>query len=303
SSSNYPFLRELVAALRKEFDGLNVDISLPSLRIDDQLGAIPAMVSGVRRSGLTMAPETGTDRMRRIINKDISDEHLFEAARNAYAAGYDRIKLYLMIGNPGETEEDILAGLRLAEELSYLRKECGKPPAFINVGLATLVPKPHTPFQWSPMPGRENLEGAIRLLMDRRKNRRVHFRYNSVDGSFLEGVLALGDARVGKAIYRAWELGAFLDPWDEFFSYERWQQAFAGTGIDPAFYIHRQKPYDEFLPWQHIFAGVSTEFLEREMRKTENGQITENCMYGKCQACGTDCELPLDLWEINGVKK
>jgi len=304
SSSNYPYLKELVAALSEKFQGLRVDISMPSLHVDDQLVDMPDIVGEVRRSGLTMAPETGSDRMRKFINKDISNDHLIAAAKKAYEKGHKQIKLYFMIGHPGETDEDILEGLYLSQQLSELRREVktangkNQGPARINVGLAVLVPKPHTPFQWSPMDNPKSIAHKKQLLLKKRGKSAVFFRFNGTEESYIEGMLALGDRRVSKVIYRAWQLGAHLEPWREFFSYPRWQQAFKDTGIDPAFWIFRKKSYNEFLPWDHIFAGVTKKFLVREMQKAEALLTTENCMYRKCFSCGTDCELPMPLWDI-----
>ena len=283
SSSDYPELVRLIRTLCETFDPLHVNLALSSLRVDDQLGELPALLKRIRKSGLTVAPEAARDELRRRINKNIATDDLLEGARQAYANGWRAIKLYFMIGLPGETDADVDAIVDLAYEVSAQR---GRRGGNVNVAVASFVPKPHTPFQWEPMATPDELRAKQRRILSRCRGRKVRFKFHDVPVSHVEGVLSRGDRRVAQAIERAWRLGAQLDAWDEHFRYGLWRQAFDDTGVAPADYAHRRRGEDEWLPWDHIDAGVTKAFLLNEKHRAERGERTPDCRLGVCTRCG-----------------
>lgn len=283
SSSDYPHLRELISAIAAEFGPKGVNIALSSLRVGDQLSDIPALVRGVRKAGLTIAPEAARDLLRRRINKNITTDDLLRAAREAFSHGWRAVKLYFMIGLPGETEEDVDAIADLAHEVSAQR---GGRGGEVNATISSFVPKPHTPFQWEPMDEPDVLRAKQSRLRARARSRRVRFKFHNVESSLLEAVLGRGDRSVAGAIERAWRLGAQLDAWDEHFRFPLWLEAFEQAGIRMADHAHRPLPEDAWLPWDHIDAGVSKQFLLAEKRKAERGEATPDCREGVCARCG-----------------
>jgi len=283
SSSDHPELRALLAALAAAFEPKGVNLALSSLRVDDQLSDLPALVRGVRKAGLTIAPEAARDELRRRINKNITTDDLLHGARQAYQQGWRAIKLYFMIGLPGETDDDVDAIADLAHEVSAQR---GGRGGDVNVSVSSFVPKPHTPFQWEPMDEPEVLHAKQARLRSRARGRRVRFKFHNVERSQIEGVLSRGDRRVAEALYRAWQLGAQLDAWDEHFRHPLWLQAFEDTGVRPADYAGRRWAEDEALPWDHIDAGVTKRFLLAEKRRAERGETTPDCRLSVCPNCG-----------------
>jgi len=283
SSSDHPELGPLIEAMAATFDRRHVNIALSSLRVGDQLAAIPAAISSVRKSGLTVAPEAARDELRRRINKNITTDDLLRGARQAYEQGWRAVKLYFMIGLPGESDEDVDAIVDLAYEVSAQR---GGRGGQVNVSVSSFVPKPHTPFQWEPMDEPEVLRAKQARILSRARGRRVRFRCHKVELSHIEAAIARGDRRVARAIEQAWRLGAQLDAWDEHFSYERWCRAFDAAGIQPADYGNRRWGEDEWLPWDHIHAGVTKEFLLAEKHRAERGEPTPDCRLGACPRCG-----------------
>jgi radical SAM family uncharacterized protein len=288
STSDYPDIHRLVRELVEQFKDRRVSISLPSLRVNDQLGDLPAMLSGMKKSTLTIAPEAATERLRRVINKDILDEDLFNGVRAAYEQGWNGVKLYFMAGLPTETDEDLIGIAKLAEKVSHLRREVTKGAGKVNMSVAGFVPKPHTPFQRAAMATKERLEQIHPLLRQQIRTRAVSLNVHRADRSFLEGVFARGDRRLGKLILKAHELGCRFDAWDETFNFTKWEAAFEATGIDGTFYANRARADDELLPWSHISAGVSHDFLAREAARSQEGEFTPDCRDGKCQACGVE---------------
>ncbi len=267
STADYPDLRRLATEVNERFAARRVNISMPSLRVDKMLQNIPWMASSVRKSGLTIAVEAAGDRLREAIRKKVTDGNLMDGLVEAYKAGWRRVKCYFMVGFPGETEDDIRAIHDLAEQMSLARKQIGKGPAQINASVGWLVPKPYTPFQWAAQPRLEYFEDARRILAEKRRHTRVrsvNVRTHDARQSVLEGVLSRGDRRLSRAIERAYRLGARFDGWDECFDYDRWLRAFDETGIDPAWYAHRERAYDEVLPWDHIRSGPKRGYLERQ---------------------------------------
>ena len=283
SSSDYPQLRKLLATMAETFDHRRVNVALPSLRVDDQLAGIPEAISSVRKSGITVAPEAAREAMRRRINKNITTDDLLRGAREAYRQGWRSVKLYFMIGLPGETGDDVDGIVDLAYEVSAQK---GGRGGAVNVAVSSFVPKPHTPFQWEPMDPPDVLRAKQARVLERARGRRVRFKLHKVERSHIEGVLSRGDRRVAEAIERAWRLGAQLDAWDEHFRYDAWLRAFDEVGIHPADYANRRRAEDEPLPWDHIDAGVTRAFLLAEKHRAERGETTADCRLGVCTRCG-----------------
>ena len=267
SPSDHPQLREILTTLDAEFAPKGVSLSLPSLRTNDQLELVPRLLGSVRKSGLTMVPEAAGTRLRRVIGKNILDEHLFAGAREAWAHGWNLIKLYFMIGLPTETDEDVQQVAVLVRKVGDLRREVGKGPGKVNVAVSNFVPKQHTPFQFVAMAGEDYLLRARDILRKAMPEGRIALRVHRIDRSILEGVLARGDRRIGRAVLEAWRAGARFDAWDEVFNMSAWQAGFKAAGIDPAFYAHRARGRDEVLPWDRVVCGQRREELWQEYQK------------------------------------
>ncbi|HZL98698.1 MAG TPA: TIGR03960 family B12-binding radical SAM protein, partial [Planctomycetota bacterium] len=249
SSGDYPWIEELLRAMAERFTPRGVSISLPSLRVTGELARLPALTSGVRKAGLTFAPEVATDRLRAIINKDIKNDDVRASAAAAYREGWAQIKLYYMIGIPGEREEDLRAIVEFADELSKLRqKETGQGPAQVNVTVSTFVPKAFVPFQWDGMMDRFTMRDKQHWMRGLNRNRRVKLKFHDADQSYLEGILSRGDRRLAPALIEAHRRGARFDAWSEHFRLDRWLAAFAAAGIDPDAYALRERARDEALP-------------------------------------------------------
>ncbi|RPI59541.1 MAG: TIGR03960 family B12-binding radical SAM protein, partial [Planctomycetaceae bacterium] len=264
STSDYPRLDELIDRLNAEFGPQHVSISLPSLRVGSQLTVLPKLTSGVRKGGLTIAAEAGSDRLRRAIRKNITEEDMIAGVRAAYEAGWRSVKVYFMAGLPGETPEDIDEIYYLCRRLSDARRDIDGQRGAITASVSWFVPKPHTPMQWSPMREADYFFGVRRQLMDLAGRGTVTFKFHRIERSVLEGVLCRGDRRVGAAIEAAWRNGARMDSWDEHFRYANWTAAFTQTGIDPAIYAHREFPTNQPLPWSHITCFRDETFLEKQ---------------------------------------
>jgi len=267
SASDYPHLDELIDRLNAEFASRHVSISLPSLRVDSQLRQLPKLVCSVRKGGLTIAAEAGSQRLRRAIRKRITAQDMLAGVRAAYEAGWRRVKVYFMAGLPGETERDVDAIFELCRKLSDTGREVISQPGSILAGVSWFVPKPHTPMQWSAMRDAEYFFAVRRRLRELSRRSPVNFKFHWIERSLLEGVLCRGDRRVGAAVEAAWRNGARMDAWNEHFDYARWQSAFEQTGIDPAFYARREIPTDELTPWSHIAAPRKTQDLRDEYRR------------------------------------
>ncbi len=268
STADYPRLRELAQRLSAQFADRKVNLSVPSLRVDQMLSDIPSLISGVRKGGLTIAVEAARDRLRRAIGKPLTDEKLLAGVRAAYEAGWRTVKLYFMVGFPEETQADIDGIWELAHRISDARREFGGR-AKVNTTVSWLVPKAHTCLQWAPMARREVFEAARTRLRGLSSGRRtgVRWKFHDIERSILEGVLARGDRRLGPVIEAAWRSGARFDAWDDRFEPARWREAFERTGIDPAWYAHRQREPDEILPWDHIEGCLRREHLDRNYRR------------------------------------
>ena len=288
SSSDYPHLETLCEGLVDYFEPMHVSLALPSLRADSFNLDLVQNIQKVRKSGLTFAPEAGTQRLRDVINKNLREEDLLEACRVAFSAGYNGVKLYFMMGLPTETDEDLLGISQIVRHVIATFNEYGKNKARgvrINVGISIFVPKAQTPFQWLGQITGEEAARRKQLLMDSLKIKNVTYSVHDYRTSFLEAVLARGDRRLSRVLERAWELGARLDSWDEVFSAETWDRAFADCGIDPHFYANRELEKDEILPWDHISSGVTKQYLYSELERARQGLATPDCKAG-CRGCG-----------------
>jgi radical SAM family uncharacterized protein len=252
STSDYPDFEKLLARMTAEFTPLGVNISLPSLRVSEQVRAAPRYLKKVRKSGLTLAPEAATDELRRSLNKRISNEDLYAALEEAYRQGWNTVKLYFMIGLPGETKEDIDAIADMLDKASNLRKAVGKGPANVNATISTFVPKPFTPLEHARMIDVEEVRQKQRYLRDKMRSRKVRLKFHKAERSLLEGVFSRGDRRLGRVLLKAWQSGCKLDGWDEMFRFEQWRKAFDECGVAPGYYANRERPPDETLPWSNI---------------------------------------------------
>jgi radical SAM family uncharacterized protein len=298
SSSDHPQLFPMMAALREEFAGEQVSLSLPSLRVDQQLQELPKISRDVRRSGLTMAPETGSPRLRRVINKNILQEDLVEGARMAFREGWKTIKFYMMIGLPTENDDDIRETATLLCQIAEMARQM-RVRAHINVTVSLFVPKAFTPFQWEPMATEADLDHRGRLLQSLVPYGNVRLKFHGYGESWLEALFSRGDRRLGRVILRAWQLGARFDAWGEGFKRGIWDQALAECGVDPDFYIHRPRGLDEVLPWDMISVGVNKRTLWDERVRSRLEQTTQDCSGHTpgCLACGVDpltCRTGID---------
>ena len=269
STSDYPHLDELISRLTGEFASRHVSISLPSLRVGSQLRQLPRLTSTVRKGGLTIAAEAGSERLRRAIRKRISEEDMLAGVRAAYEAGWRRVKVYFMAGLPGESEADIDAIYDLCLRLSETRKAVDGHPGAISASVSWLVPKPHTPMQWCPMRDAEYFFSVRRRLGELSRRSGVSFKFHRIERSGLEGLIARGDRRVGTVIEAAWRAGARMDSWNDHFNYDAWLAAFEATGLDPAEIGQRSLAPGGPLPWSHIRCGHSGAHLLAEYRRMQ----------------------------------
>jgi len=296
SSSDYPGIQELVDRLVYRYRNDHLTISLPSLHVDESSVRLVETLSAHRKTGITFAPEAGSARLQRSINKTISDETLIRTVSAVFSKGWSNVKLYFMIGLPGETDEDVKEIARLIELVAAVGKAEGKNP-HIRVSLSTLVPKPHTPFQWVGQETEDILVRKHELLRQVMPHRGVSLSWSDPHVSLLEAVISRGDRRLGEVIYQAFLAGSIFDAWGEHFKFENWQKAFQQTGLDPAFYANRTRSLDEIMPWDHIDIGVTTGYLKNEYMKSLKGIETGNCLYDDCNRCG------LQRWVIRCQEK
>lgn len=284
STGDHSCIGPLLQRLMQQYAASRVAVSLPSLRVGTLTPELIDEIRKVRKTGFTLAPEAGSERMRRVINKGISEADLLEGAANIYGAGWRLIKLYFMMGLPSETRDDLLAIADLARQVKQQARKAGSHGE-VNVAVSTFVPKPHTPFQWQRQLTLEETRERQALLRDELKRRKLNYKYQEPELSFLEGVVARGDRRLAPVIERAVELGCRFDGWREHFQLSRWQQAFTDCGIDPVWYL-RERALDELLPWSHLDSGISDEFLRSEYHAALVEAATEDCRNGRCSACG-----------------
>jgi len=289
SISDYSEIRRLIDELLGWTEPRSISLSLPSMRIDAFYGELMRKVMSVRKSGLTFAPEAGTQRLRDVINKNITEAEILAGCREAFDNGRTSLKLYFMNGLPTETDADIEGIAALAQRIVdafYETKRNGK--GFnVTVSVSCFVPKPFTPFQWEAQDSIAALERKQQLLRDAIRTRKITYHYHDAHVSYIEAVFARGDRRLSRAILEAVDRGQRLDGWDEFFRFDTWMEAFAAAGIDPDFYAARRRPYTELLPWDHIDCGVSRAFLVRESEKAHAGVTTPDCRT-QCAGCGAN---------------
>mgnify|MGYP003586137595 FL=1 len=285
SSSDYTQIDELISTITSRFAGRNLTISLPSLRIESFSVNLMDKLKGTRPGGFTLAPEAATDHMRQIINKPIQTELLLSTAREIYTHGWNTIKLYFMIGQPGETMEDVQGIANLCQQVIVEgRKSIGKR-ANLHVGVSTFVPKPHTPFQWAALDPLPTVLEKQNLLKDQLRGPGMKMTWSNPRETILEAVLSRGDRSISNVIETAWRKGAKFDAWQDQFNYNVWMDAFDAHHISPDFYTSRVRGINEVFPWDHIHCGVSRRFLQSEFMKAQNGQLTSDCRI-VCHACG-----------------
>ena len=288
STSDYTKLGELTDGLLDITVPQHVSLALPSLRIDSFSLDLMQKVSAVRKSGLTFAPEAGTQRLRDVINKGVQEEDLLRSCRLAFEGGWNNVKLYFMLGLPFETDEDVVGIAELAgkvpkvyDEVHYGRK--ARRPE-ITVSVSTFVPKPFTPFQWAPQIDIPEIRRRQDLIK-RALNRRINFSWHDPETTVLEGAISRGDRRIGKVIYDVWKMGGRFDAWSDYMDYDRWMAAFGKNDLDATQFNQRAREIDEFLPWDHVDVGVTKNFLVREYERAARAEVTPNCR-AKCSGCG-----------------
>ena len=285
SSSDYPDLPDLIRQLQERLGPHHVNVALPSLRVDDQLTTLPALLKKVRKCSLTVAPEASTDRLRAVVNKNIEEADLFRGCEEAFRQGWRLVKLYFMVGLPTETDEDLDGIVHIAERVADARKPLGGR-AQVNVAISPFVPKPHTPFQWEPMVTLERMREIECRLRQLVRYRSVALKFHRARRSFLEGVFARGDRRLAAVVEAAWRAGCRFDQWDEHLDFDAWMSAIQAAGLDPEFYANRERHLDEILPWAHLSARVTPQFLLKERERAFEGIRTPDCRTSRCHACG-----------------
>ena len=290
STSDYRPLTELCDGLLEYCDPRNININLPSLRADGFSMSIMQRLQRVRKTSITFAPEAGTQRMRDTINKNVKEEDLLQSCRTAFEGGCNAVKLYFMLGLPTETDEDVLGIADVAARVMHAWRESAQNKQRgirITVSTSWFVPKPHTAFQWEPQISKEEYERRVALLREAIKTKTVTYNWHDSDTSFMEAVLARGDRRMGKVLETAWRKGAHLDAWEEYFSLDRWLEAFDECGLDPHFYANRTRSEDELLPWSMISSGVTQAYLKRERHQAYRSVTTPDCRT-HCNGCGAN---------------
>ena len=294
SSSDYTKLEGIVNFLIDEFDGKGVNVSLPSLRIDAFSLDVMSKVQDVKKSSLTFAPEAGSQRLRNVINKGLTEENILNGSAEAFKGGWNRVKLYFMLGLPTETVEDMQGIAELSEKVAEVYydtvpKEKRNGKCQITISTSFFVPKPFTPFQWAGMYTPGDYLARARVVNEgvhaQLNHKSIKYNWHEADVTVLEGILARGDRKIGQALLKVYEKGGIFDAWSEYFDYQRWEDAFAECGIDTDFYTMRERDLDEIFPWDFIDIGVSKEFLKREWKNAHDEKVTPNCRM-KCSGCG-----------------
>lgn len=285
SSLDYSGIERLARELVAEYGNRGIGISLPSLRVDAFSIDLANEIQKVRKTTLTLAPEAGSQRMRNIINKNVTEEQLLEAVEAAFKSGWNAVKLYFMIGLPYEREEDLDGIIQLMEKVRDVGKKYAKRAVEVRGSISCFVPKAHTPFQWQPQDSIEELEAKKRYML-REKKKGIKLSFHDSETSYLEGVFSRGDRRLSKAVYLAYKKGCKFDGWSEYFRFDLWQEAFHESGINPDFYTRRRPSYEEIFPWDFIDIGVTKAFLKRENEKAEKEALTLDCRHDECSGCG-----------------
>jgi len=285
SSADHSQIAEILRDLLYEGRQPPLSVTLPSLRTDAFSVELARLFQGTRRSGLTFAPEAGSQRLRDVINKKVSEADLLRAVEAAYANKWQRVKLYFMIGLPTETDADVQAIVELVRRVAAIGYEYHRKKANVSVTVSTLVPKPHTPFQWTPLLDEQTLHRRQQILKEGLRSPAIHLGYHDMRTTLLEAVISRGGRRLGRVIERAWRAGARFDAWEDHLNWDAWIAAFAAEGIDPQIEVRRERTVDEVLPWDHISCGVSRAYLWREYERSVQGLTTRDCREG-CTGCG-----------------
>lgn len=292
STSDYSEINPLLDELLTWTEGEKVSISLPSLRVDGFSNELTKKIKTVRRSGLTFAPEAGTQRLRDVINKNVTEEELLKTVRTAFSGGWSKVKLYFMIGLPTETLDDVAGIAELGQKVVDVYYDTPDRPkgrsVSVTLSASSFVPKPFTPFQWEPQDSIEVLRQKQRHLVESIHTRKIEANWHDAETSFLEAVFARGDRRLGPVLEEAQRRGFKFDGWADCFSFDAWMKLFADLGIDPAFYASRRRDFDEILPWDHLDYGIRKSFLIEECKRAYRDTTTPNCRE-KCSACGAAC--------------
>ncbi len=293
STSDHSQISDIISGLIPYTEKEHVNLSLPSLRVDNFSKELMEEIKKVRKSGLTFAPEAGTQRLRNVINKNVTEEELMRTCTTAFTGGFANVKLYFMMGLPTETDDDIRGMTALAQRVVDLFYSLPDRPkgrgVQVSISTATFVPKPFTPFEFEPQATREEIMHKQQILMDSISSKKIKASWHDPSTSILEAVLARGDRRVSEAIYKAWKMGSKFDSWGEHFNFDNWQKAFDECGLEMAFYASRRREYDEIMPWDHLDYYISKDFLIRENQKAQAEQTTPHCRL-HCSACGVSKE-------------
>ncbi|MGE5418255.1 MAG: TIGR03960 family B12-binding radical SAM protein [Acidobacteriota bacterium] len=302
STADYSGVAELCRSLVDEHGSQGVGVALPSLRVDAFSVSLAQEVQRVRKTTLTFAPEAGSQRMRDVINKNVTEEDVLTSCRAAFASGWLAIKLYFMLGLPTEMDEDLDEMIELVRRIKRAGSEVSRKPPRINVSLAFFVPKPHTPFQWEGQITQDEMQRRKQYILEHGRIKNVNFDFHDSRTSYLEAVLARGDRRLGQMIFAAWQKGAKFDGWREFFRLDLYLEALAECGLDPDFYTTRQRSMDEILPWEFVNTGLNPEFLKEEYEKATKGENTPDCRESGCGSCGICANLEVDIDVKGGVQ-
>jgi len=273
----------------EQFRDSNISVSMPSLRVDSFTVDLAKEIAQVRKTGFTFAPEAGSQRLRDVINKGVSNENLLNAVEGAFSEGWQTVKLYYMMGLPTETYDDLHEMADVVKKVAAVGFRCHGPKASVHVSVSSFIPKPHTPFQWFGQDSRETYTEKVRFLQQNIRGRGLRLSWNDPEESLIEGALARGDRRLADVIERAWRLGCRFDAWNEHFRFDLWQQAFEDCDLSAEFYANRERSFLEILPWAHIDYGVSEAFLLDEWHHALGAGFTEDCKTGGCSLCNA-CE-------------
>ena len=308
SSADYSHVRDVCSSLLDKHRDMGISVSLPSLRVDSFSVDLAKEVQKGRRTGLTFAPEAGTQRLRNVINKGVTHDDLIHAATAAFSEGWHSLKLYFMIGLPTETEDDLKGIVDMAKETlacgrRELRQAGVRKAPEVTVSVASFVPKAHTPFQWQPQLPREELVRRQAYLKKHLRGKGLKLRWHDVDTSFLEVVLSRGSRRLGPVIEAAYRRGCKFDAWDSEFDFDKWMPGFRCADISPEFYGNTKWEYGDILPWDHISCGVSKEFLTQEAERALSGVLTPDCRSGLCSDCGVCGNLEVSPKVMSGAWK
>ncbi len=306
SSADYSCIEQITRNLLDKYEQEQIGLSLPSLRVDAFSVNLAKEIQKVRKTGLTFAPEAGTQRLRDVINKGVTEEDIERSVTGAFEAGWNAIKLYFMIGLPTETKNDLDGIANLAYKVLNLGKEIGKKrnnkrPVKVTVSVSSFVPKAHTPFQWVPQDSIQNLQEKQQYLRSLLKSKNIVYNYHDAKLSFLEAVFSKGDRRLGKVLKKAWEKGCKFDSWDEHFKWDIWMQVFEELDVNPEFYANRVRKAEEIFPWDMVDVGVTKKFLRKEYEKAMEEAVSYDCRFEPCSGCGVCPRFEVDL-ELKGEK-